>query len=224
MTHEKKEVMKVDGLNSIGQKEVKMNFPSNSHKNREEKEEPKKIKKVVSGKVVMRKKSLGKRFLETFIGDDINSVFSYIVHDVLIPAAKDTIEDLVKGSIEMVLRGERKGTRTRRDQGKSYVSYNSYSSSNRRDDRREISNRNRARHNFDEIVISSRAEAEEVLSQLVDLIIDYKQATVSDLYDMVDITSNFTDDKYGWTDLRGASTTRARDGYVLNLPKPILLD
>lgn len=220
-----KESMNVN-MGASGLKSVNVNFPANSHKKRcEETQEPHKVEKIIKGRVMKRKKSLGKRFLETFVGDDVNSVMGYILHDVLIPAAKSTLSDMVQGGIEMLLFGERKGSRTRRDQGRSYVSYNSYSSQqNRRDERREFSNRDRARHNFDEIILSSRGEAEEVLSHLVDLTIDYGQASVSDLYDLVGITGNFTDNKYGWTDLSSASVSRAREGYLLNLPRPILLD
>ena len=87
-----------------------------------------------------------------------------------------------------------------------------------------MSRTSRARHDFDEIILETRGEAEEVLSHLVDLTIDYQQATVADLYDLVGITSNFTDNKYGWTDLRSASVTRVRDGYLINLPRTQILD
>lgn len=220
--------MEVD-LGSEGRKTVKMDYPSNTRAKKEttEKEE-RRVEKVISGHVVKRKKSLGKKFFETFIGEDIDTVSSYIIHDVLVPAAKSTISDMVQSGIEMLLFGEKKGSRTRRDGGRSYVSYNSYSSSyrrdDRRDDRRDVSSRNRARHNFDEIVLDSRGEAEEVLSCLVDLVIDYGEATVADLYDLVGVTGNFTDNKYGWRDLSSASVSRVRDGYLLNLPKVKLLD
>jgi hypothetical protein len=219
MPDERKETTKVD----TGAKTINMSFPSNAHRDREEKEEPKRIEKVVSGVVVKRKKSLCRRFLETFIADDIHDVGSYIIHDVLIPAAKDTLYDLIKGSLEMSLFGDKKGSRTRRDQGRSYVSYNNYSS-NKRDERRDLSYKDRARHNFDDIILESRGEAEEVLSHLVDLTLDYGQASVSDLYDLVGITGNFTDDKWGWTNLSSASVSRVREGYMINLPKAILLD
>lgn len=225
----KKEVMKVDvGYSEI--RSVNVEFPANSHKKKEEvKEEVKKVEKIIKGRVVQRKKSLGKRFLETFIGEDVNSVTGYILHDVLIPAAKATLSDMVQGGIEMLLFGERKGNRTRRDQGRSHVSYNNYSSSNnrrddRRDDRRDYAQKSRARHNFDDIILSTRGEAEEVLSHLVDLTMDYGEASVADLYDLVGITEEFTDRKYGWTNLGSASVSRVREGYLLNLPKPIPLN
>lgn len=79
------------------------------------------------------------------------------------------------------------------------------------------------RHDFDEIILESRRKAEEVLSYLMDIIVDYGQVTVSDLYDYIGIQSNFTDEKYGWIDLRGSIPRRVRGGYSLDLPKPQLL-
>ena len=235
-----KETMKVD-MGSQGQKVVKMDYPGNSHnvqtkKEKPKKEEPKKVEKVISGSVVKRKKSLMKRISETFLGDDIGSVTSYVLHDVLIPAAKSTFSDMINGGIERLLFGEARGSRTRRDKGKSYVSYNNYYKADDRDDRRnsrdsrdsresrDASPRNRTRHTFDDIVLDSRGEAEEVLSHLVDLTIDYGMASVADLYDLVGITSNFTDNKYGWNDLSTATVSRVRDGYLIDLPKTVPID
>lgn len=218
--------MKVDN-GAQGTKMVNVNYPANS-KSKNVTEE-KKVEKVIKGSVVKRKKSASKKVFESFVGEDVDTVMSYIVHDVLIPAAKNTITDMVQGGIEMLLFGERQGSRTRRDGNKSYVNYGSYSGSKRdsgRNDRRDVSRQNRARHNFDEICLDSRSEAEEVLSHLVDLVIDYGEATVADLYDLVGITGNFTDNKYGWKDLSSASVSvsRVRDGYIINLPRVKPLD
>ena len=66
---------------------------------------------------------------------------------------------------------------------------------------------------------------EEVLGNLQDIVAsEFEQATVADLYELAGITSSFTDNKWGWMDLRGANVKRVREGYQLNLPKPILLD
>ena len=164
------------------EKEIYEKYPSNAHsKRKDEVKEDKKVEKVIQGRASKRKKTLGKRVAETFIGEDIDTVSSYLINEVLIPAAKSTIFDMVQGGFEMLLFGERRSSGRyggRRD-GRSYVSYNSYS--NRRDDRRELSHRDRARHNFDDIILDSRGEAEEVLNHLVDLIVDYGEATVADL-------------------------------------------
>lgn len=207
--------------------ELKKTYPSNAHKVKKEvaKEETKKVEKVISGRVTKKKKTLGKKFTDSIIGEDVDTVSSYLINEVLIPAAKSTIFDMVQGGFEMLLFGERRSSRSSSNRsgggGRSYVSYDRAS---RRDDRREISHRDRSRHNFDDIILDSRGEAEEVLNHLVDLIIDYGEATVADLYDLVGVEGSFTDNKYGWRDLRNANVRAVRGGYLLNLPKTTLLN
>lgn len=203
-----------------------MDYPSNNHtkKQRVEKKEDKKVEKVTKGRVVKKKKSLGKKFTETFLGDDIESVSSYIIHDVIIPAAKNMMSDTVSNGVEMLLFGQVRGSRTRRDKGKSHVSYSNYYKDDRSRRPSDRPARNRARHNFDDIILETRGEAEEVLSHLVDLTEDYGMASVADLYDLVGITSNFTDNKYGWDNLSSASVSRVRDGYLIALPRVIVID
>jgi hypothetical protein len=201
-------------------------FPANSHRTRDEKtEEPeeKKVQRVVTGPVITRKKSFWRKLKDSFLGEDVGSVGAYIIYDVLIPAAKDTLEDLVKGSVEVLLRGETRGSRTRRDGSRSYVSYSNYYKSDDRS-RRDSSYVNRARHDFSDIILKSRGEAEEVLSQLVDMVEDYGVASIADLYGMVGVSTSFTDNKYGWDNLSSASISRVRDGYMLDLPKAIPID
>ena len=225
-------------MDNENKEQLKNTFPSNSKSaKREPQQQPKvedrKLEKVVTGVVKKQKRGLGKRIAETFLEDNTKSVGSYIFHDVLIPAAKSMICDMVGwgGFAEILLFGDKRGGargRGGRSNSKSYTSYGSYyrltDGDNRDRDRRDISRTSRARHDFDEIILETRGEAEEVLSHLVDLTIDYQQATVADLYDLVGITSNFTDNKYGWTDLRSASVTRVRDGYLINLPRTQILD
>ena len=134
------------------------------------------------------------------------------------------ITDTVSNGIEMLLFGQTRGSRTRRDRGRSYVSYSNYYKDRYRDRARYVSQRNRARHNFDDIILESRGEAEEVLSHLVDLTEDYGMASVADLYDLVGVTSNFTDNKYGWDNLSSGRVVPVRGGYLLELPRPIVLD
>lgn len=221
---DKKDRMKVD-RGGLGTEIIQMEYPSNNHKKKKVDVKPeKKVERVTSGKVVKQKKSLGKKFTETFLGDNIESVSSYIIYDVIIPAAKNMVSDTVSNGIEMLLFGQTRGSRTRRDRDKSYVSYSNYYNDRDRDKPRQVSQRNRARHNFDDIILESRGEAEEVLSHLVDLTEDYGMASVADLYDLVGVTSNFTDNKYGWDNLASGRVVPVRGGYLLELPRPIVLD
>ena len=178
--------------------------------------ERKKIEKVVTGKVKTKKKSEISKLKDTFISEDVSNVKSYIVMDVLIPAAKKAISDIVRDGIDMILYGDTRSGRS--SSGASYVSYRSYSDRDRRDTRRE-SSRTRVGYDYDDIILESRAEAEEVLRRMDELIETYGIVSVADLYDLVGKSCNYTDNKYGWINIRNAEPVRVRDGYLLKMPK-----
>ncbi len=204
-------------------------FPNNSFKSKtKENNEKKEIQKVkMQGGIKHKKQSLGKRVAGTIFDDDTSSVGQYILWDVLIPAFKSTLSDIVTGGIEMLLYGDGGGDRdrrTKRDRGRSYVSYSRYYEDDRDDRRRRRAKGKRARHEFDDVIFDSRRDAENVLSRLVDLIEEYDEVSVSDFYDMVGIDSTYTDRAWGWTNLRGSYVERGRDGYYIKLPRTVVLD
>lgn len=196
----------------------------NSNKYKEEQKEAseKKVEKIVRGTVKTKKKSEIKKFTDVFISEDASNVKNYLVMDVLIPAAKKAISDIVTTGIDMLLYGE--SGRTKRNSPSSKVSYRDYYNRNRDDDRRYSSSRTNTGYNYDDIVLETRGEAEDVLERMGELIDVYGQVTVADLYDLVGVTGNYTDNKYGWTNIRNAETIRVRDGYMLKLPKVLPVD
>lgn len=209
-------------------RDINTDFPGNSDKSKEKNEiinnKEKKIERIVSGKVIKQQKSFGQKLSETFFGDDARSVGDYLIHDILIPAVKSTLSDIVGGGIEMLLFGERQkfsSSRMTRDRDRSYIPYNRIS---RREesfrDNRYLSPSARSRQNFEEIILESRGEAEDVLSHLADLVEDYGVASVGDYYDLLGIESNFTDNKYGWTNVSDGYIERVRNGYSIKLPRP----
>ena len=202
-------------------------LPGNSKQQREPKNEEKStVKPVVKGGVKKREKSLGHKMKSSFVGDDAKSVGEYVLMDVLLPAAKRAVADGVSQGIERLLFGEVR-SRSTAPSSAPRTRYTSYSSPRYapapampRDERREVSHRARATHDFTEIILEDRMDAEAVIDQLGNLIDHYDVATVSDFYDLVGITGEYTDRKWGWTDIRGARAQRVRDGYLLVLPEP----
>lgn len=207
------------------------NFPSNSNESKptEPEKEPKKFEKVVEGNVIRRKKTLTARFLDTFFGDDSRNAAQYVMSDVLIPAVRETIADAISQGVERMIFGEVRSTsrRTGRRPGDSgpYVSYNRYSSPSstrprsHRDEPRTMSRRERGSHDFGNIILATRAEAEEVIHRLVIALEQYESVSVADLYELLGMDSDYTDDNWGWTDLRRADVRRVPDGYRLVLPR-----
>ena len=191
-------------------------YKANSHKSKEEsRAEKKDIKPVVTGKV-SKKKNVTRKFTDTFISEDISNVKSYVIMDVLIPAAKKAISDIVTNGIDMLLYGET-GRSNKKRSNVDYVSYSRYSDRDR-DDRYSYRSRS-AGYSYDDIILETRSEAEDVLRGMDELIDRYEVVSVADLYELVGITGNYTDNKYGWTNIRNAEVVRVRDGYVLKLPK-----
>lgn len=208
---------------------------SNSHKTKaraessskeESKREP--LEKVISGKAVARKRSVGRKFLDLFKSGDTESVKDYVVFDVLIPQLKNTIVDVAREGIERMILGEIRGSSRSAFTSRGHVSYNRMSGSTRTTSRPEEPRRSarvsRGSHDFSDIVLEDRGQAEAVMDKLDMLIDQYGTATVQDLYEMVGITGSFTDGKWGWIEMRGFDTRRDRDGYVLLVPTPIALE
>lgn len=187
-----------------------------------------KVEKAIKGEVIQRKPGLGKKLSAAFTGDDASSVGQYVLMDVVLPQFKSLIADVVTQSIERFLFGEvrRAGSRSQTNYGSSYnrPSTGGGSSYSRQSPTREISSRGRATHDFNEIILRDRGEAEDVLSRMGDQLDDYKLVTVADLYDLVGITSSFTDNKWGWKTLAGCRVQRLRDGYLLDLTRPEPID
>jgi hypothetical protein len=193
-------------------------YKPNSHKYKEDQKRAipeKKVEKVISGTVKSKKKSEIKKFADIFISEDVTNVKSYILLDILVPAIKKAISDIVTNGIDMILYG---GTgKTKSNTAASKVSYRSYY-----DSRRDYSAvRTKTGYNYDDIIFDNRGEAEDVLSRMDELVSTYGLVSVADLYDLVGITGNYTDNNYGWTDIRSACVIRVRDGYMLKLPKAL---
>lgn len=199
-------------------------YKSNSHRVKEEQKNKEVVKKDIQpvAKAKTKKKSEVKKFADVFIAEDITSVKDYIVNDVLIPAAKKAISDIITNGIDMILYGEARGKDRRRDTG-SRVSYTKYYERDRDRDYDRGRTR-RSVYDYDDIILDTRGEAEDVLNRMDDLIDAYGMVSVADLYDLVGISGNYTDNKYGWTNLRNAEVRRTRDGYLLKLPKALPFD
>ncbi len=185
--------------------------------------EEKDIHRVTSSDPKRRKKSLGKQFRETFISGSGRTAAQYVAFGVVLPALKDLVYEAGSGYLEKVMFGD-----TRAKRGGSAPTHFGYTNYQQVKTVKAptmvvtpMSRRARARHDFDEIVLASRAEAEDVLERLYDALDKYDSVSVADLYVLVGEKIEHTDHIWGWTDLRGSSVSRLRNqGWLLDLPGP----
>lgn len=181
---------------------------------------------VKKGGVVSTKKPLGQKLTEAFISDDAQDVKSYVVLDVIIPTIKNTILDV----IEMMLFGSTSSRSSRRST-KDRVLYSSYykseyngrrTSSHR--DRDERQYRENEKVDYRNIVLRDRRDAEDVVNELKRRIEEYQQATIADLFDLIDVTSSYVDNNWGWVDERDIGIRRVSAGYLIDVSEARYLD
>lgn len=184
---------------------------------------------VVSGSVKKHKKGLVERLVVGILGPDgIPSIGSYVGKEIVKPAIKNIIADSITSGINMAMFGG--DTPARRPPSGGYnnrsyspkTNYNqSYApKSNYVEGSVKTSRRSGGR--VEEYIIDNRRDAQDVLNGLHESILEYGMVTVADYYDLVGVEPIFTDNSFGWTDLRATTITPVRGGrgYIINLPIP----
>ena len=201
-------------------------YTPNSHKYKEQQNasptEEKKVTKVVNGPVKTKRNDV-RKLADIFISEDISNVKSYIFMDVLVPAIKKAIYDIVTNGIDMFLYGG--SGKGRNNQPGAKVSYrNYYEQKNNGGYRASDNSRQSNAFDYDDIVFNNRGEAEAALQQMKDIVARYGIVTVNDLYEMTPLSAPYTSQKYGWMDVSNVDIVRVRDGYILKLPRAVPID
>ena len=214
-----------------------LDYPSNTNKEKIEIKEEVDIskteedghvsKKIIKSDVIVRDKSVGTRIKEVVLGQDAKTTTNHVVFDVVVPAIKTMFYDAVMEGISRRLWGEETNSRPRSggyrsvsaSPGYSYTNYNKIDT-NKSKNYRQISKEGRARHDFQEIVIPDRGDAQAILEGLYRIHEEFGMVSVSDLYDLVGVDNpNFQDNKWGWENLMGTNIKPVRGGYIINLPR-----
>lgn len=206
-----------------------MNNQSNSHRSREMEKE---IRPVTHGQTVVKKDTVGKKFADVFLAENMTNVKDYIIFDVLVPAINDTIVNMLTSGVSMLFKGQpgnynRGGNRSRLNERTSYSSYYGRSSESSRDryDRRNYNRPSRDINGYKDIGFRELGDAKEVRSCIYDIIDKYPYISVQEYYGLSDNSdlAEYTDTKRGWRseDIREIGISRCYDGlYRLDLPRP----
>ena len=208
------------------------NRPGNSNAS---KEAASRMAKVAAG----RKKELKKRSKIMSIGDALfnsdDRPKTDITKDIVEPALKNTLLDIISaitGAITdafayVIFDGDIPA-RSRRDRKSSdrfrngYIDYSAHGGSE--DKRRSVSRASRELQDFSEVDFDTWEEANDVLTNMRDLLNRYeKYVTVADFYALSGVSYSYNDRTWGWTDLSKAYPIRDGSSYILVLPKPVSL-
>lgn len=216
MSNEPKKQPEVDPLKSL-----RTSMPANNAASKDKPVIPKKEITPLEGIVAQKQKPpMLRRMREAFTGDDASSIGEYLLLQVAIPAIKTTLYDLITGGANRALFGQgiRPGQPNVGSSGR--INYANLSRMNQNDvgNQRALSQNDMATHQFNNIILASRSDADQVLGALVNILEKYDMVTVTDLYELVNVTGSYVDDKWGWFNLAGATISPVRGGFVLNLP------
>lgn len=200
-----------------------MDYQGNSNKNKEDKEKPtKNIEKVVTGSVIIPKKSIGRKAKEFILAADFKGVAIHFFTDVLVPAGKNTVLD----TIERMLYGDSVRRRSWGMGGSRVTLYNTPVNRGSREitsrfaPPQEIGPRRSSRYGRDEFILSSKEEAELVLERMNDIIDQYDVASVADLNELVGLPTTHVDNKWGWNFIGNVAIRSLREGFLIDFPPP----
>lgn len=182
------------------------------------------IQAVVSGaKQVSRPAT--RRFMDLAFAESPKSIAARIATDILVPNLKRGIEEAIGSFISGMLWG---GSRTPSNLirgphvttiGSSYSSISTAGALRQA----QMASPSPVSGGYRDLALPTVRDAEMLLAKMYELINDYRVVTVAELYKAAEITPGISDRRFGWTSLDGARIEHTRDGFVLQLPRPIAL-
>ena len=186
-------------------------YKPNSHKYKEEQDAK---KTVIKHGATLKKKNKAERLADIFIAEDMANVKEYVVGKIIVPRLKELAFKVISEGANMLILG---GTgSTTRSSSDSRPVYTRYYSDEKRD---KGSEPRRSAYDYRGILFDDRADAEEVLDTMNEIVDHEGAVSVADVCEMLRISSTYTDRKYGWDDLHSVRIIREGDGYTLKLPR-----
>lgn len=188
----------------------------------------KRIIAPVTTNVVEKKQTGFGKIKKRMFSEDAGSVGESVVSDVIIPKVQGLIVDACKYMIDFIFYGKSGANNASRRNGVGSVSYSNYYRGSSATPMQQVPlsayQTPNTVYQVKDIMFNERAEAEEVLLAMSDMINRYGTVTVGDFYDMIGQHGSYTDMKWGWRDLSQAAPIRYGGGWRIDFPKIIPLD
>ena len=190
------------------------------------KKESQKAPKVVKNPVKIKKKGKLAQIASSFFVEDLKSVLSWGVHEVIIPAMQRLFVDFVDSTANSMVYGRGNGIPKRgsavRNVGVSYMDYYDRKRSERIS---AYDGRHEEVYSYGTVEVATRDEARDVLNHMAAAIDRYGYVTVGHFMEMLNVQPRSTDFNWGWTSIEGARIIRVRSGgYEISLPKVMQIE
>lgn len=173
---------------------------------------------VVRNKASIRKKTFGDKIRGEFFEGEVDSIGEHVLNNILIPAIKDTIYNVIDGAISGLFYGNSRGNKYSSSQNRNYTSYSRPSQT--RNQYRAQPERGGTRAPVYEYQCED--DALDVLERMNDILGESYFCTLADYIVASGDNPDAYDYAWGWDDLRTAIVKRSRNGYFyIDLPRPI---
>ena len=182
-------------------------LPSNDSEPRD-----KDISVVTTGRVKTRKGG--------GLANNVRNIGNSLFANIVLPTIKSLVLDFFNDGLRMAMFGQDSSAGRRDGRHTSYNRMHNQRRNTRRTRRSSNRNVRRTEEVFEDIFFDERHDAELVLGRMMELIAEYGQATIGDLYSLVGLSPNYTHESWGWEDLRRCRIQFTTEGYLIDLPEP----
>ena len=189
----------------------------------------KKLDPVISG-ASPTSRPASKRFFGFLFAESPKALSKKIGREIVVPRMKASFEEAARGFLSGMLWGHGNPGMTSGivqgtvlHGGTNYRAISSGPISALQQAQMATTGTSTSSGNYKDLICPTQHEAEILLARMWDLFNQYRIVTVADLYESARITPQPSDNSYGWTSLEGARIVPDRAGYVLQLPRPVLV-
>lgn len=182
--------------------------------------QPKKvIKKIADGQV--QKRPATRRFADYMFADSPKEIAQKVGRDVIVPRLKAGVEEAFNNFLSGMLWGNGGNRPMSMIQGTVLRGGNaSYALNSGQVSPLTPQVSQPAPGGYADVVLPTQERAEDVLAYMYDLLNQYSQVAVGDLYEAAGLTPEPHHNAIGWTTFDGTRVTKQRNGYCLELPRP----
>lgn len=153
------------------------------------------------------------------IANEIRGIGNSLFETIILPAMKSAVVDFFSNGVDMVVHGRSSGSP--RGVG-GHTSYNKRYKTRQKPWQNRSSRQNiqQTEEVFEDIFFDERDDAELVLGRMMELVHEYGQATMGDLYSMCGLSPNYIHEDWGWNNLNNCRVQYTMNGYVIDFPEP----
>lgn len=199
-----------------------INLKPSSERLREESSKDREKRDPIVNKdaIAKKKKTLGKKLMKKlFNADDISDMRDYILTEVVLPG----IGQFGLNALSVIFFNEPLDTdffpgKKKKKKAYDRASYSSYYEKKKRSKERSRRREEEEEEvDYQEIVLLHREDAEKIVDEMHDRIDEEGSVSIAELYDMIDVAGEISDNDYGWTKKGSIGIKKVSGGWLIDV-------